>query len=224
MMPCAPGVPIPSPPASPAARARRALPPLAAATAVGSLGLAAGGTAAALLAVSMTGGEAAAGLPLGALAAGQAAASLLVARVTGRAGRGAGLVLGYGIGALGALVVVAAATQGSFPALLAGSVLLGGANAAILLSRYAAADIGGPAAGGRALGTVLFATTAGTVAGPALLVPTGRLAQALGLPRLAGLCRRWRLHHSLPGRVAGRHGHLRRSPPSRLATPPRRRG
>jgi MFS family permease len=179
--------PDPVAPASPAARARRALPPLAAATAVGSLGLAAGGTAAALLAVSMTGGEAAAGLPLGALAAGQAAAWLLVARVTGRAGRGAGLVLGYGIGVLGALVVVAAATQGSFPALLAGSVLLGGANAAVFLSRYAAADIGGPAAGGRALGTVLFATTAGTVAGPALLVPTGRLAQALGLPRLAGL-------------------------------------
>jgi MFS family permease len=179
--------PEPVAPASPAARARRALPPLAAATAVGSLGLAAGGTAAALLAVSMTGDEAAAGLPLGALAAGQAAASLLVARVTGRAGRGAGLVLGYGIGMLGALVVVAAATRGSFPALLAGSVLLGGANAAIFLSRYAAADIGGPAAGGRALGTVLFATTAGTVAGPALLVPTGRMAQALGLPRLAGL-------------------------------------
>jgi hypothetical protein len=83
--------------------------------------------------------------------------------------------------------VVAAATLGGFPAMLAGSVLLGGANAAIFLSRYAAADIGGAAAGGRALGTVLFATTAGTVAGPALLVPTGRLAQALGLPRLAGL-------------------------------------
>ena len=83
-------------------------------------------------------------------------------------------------------------------------MLLGGANAADFLSRHAAADIGGPAAGGRALGTVLFATTTGTVAGPALLVPTGRLAQPLGLPRLAGLCRRWRLHHPLPGRVAGR--------------------
>jgi len=179
--------PDPVAPASPAARARRALPLLAAATAVPPAARPRLPTAAALLAVSMTGGEAAAGLPLGALAAGQAAASLLVARVTGRAGRGAGLVLGYGIGVLGALVVVAAATQGSFPALLAGSVLLGGANAAIFLSRYAAADIGGPAAGGRALGTVLFATTAGTVAGPALLVPTGRLAQVLGLPRLAGL-------------------------------------
>jgi MFS family permease len=174
-------------PAHPVGRARRGLPLLAAATATGSLGLAAGGTAAALLAVSMTASEAAAGFPLGALAAGQALASLLVARVTGRAGRGAGLVLGYGIGMLGALVVVAAATGDSFPVMLAGSLLLGGANASIFLSRYAAADLGGPDAGGRALGTVLFATTLGTVAGPALLVPTGRLAQALGLPRLAGL-------------------------------------
>ena len=160
---------------------------LAAATAIGGLGLASGGTAAALLAVEMTGREAAAGLPLGALAAGQAAASLLVARVTGRAGRGAGLVLGYAIGELGALVVVAAALGDSFPVMLAGSLLLGGANAAIFLSRYAAADLAGPDTRGRALGSVLFATALGTVAGPVLLVPTGRLAQALGLPRLAGL-------------------------------------
>src|SRR4029450_6544836 len=58
---------------------------------------------------------------------------------------------------------------------------------AIFLSRYAAADLAVADARGRALGTVLFATALGTVAGPALLVPTGRLAQALGLPRVAGL-------------------------------------
>jgi MFS family permease len=176
-----------APPATRTPRPRPALSLLAAATAVGSLGLAAGGTSAALLAVSMTGGEAAAGLPLGALAAGQAAAALLVGRVSGRAGRGAGLVLGYGIGVAGALTVLAGAARGSFPVVLAGSLLLGGANAAIFLSRYAAADIGGPGGRGRALGTVLSATTVGTVAGPALLVPTGRVAEALELPRLAGL-------------------------------------
>jgi predicted MFS family arabinose efflux permease len=87
----------------------------------------------------------------------------------------------------GALVVIAAAMHGVFLVMLGGSVLLGGANAAIFLSRYAAADIGGPHAQGRALGTVLFATTIGTIAGPALLVPTGRLAQAFGFPQLAGL-------------------------------------
>jgi MFS family permease len=187
MMPMSMHCVAPPAPTRPTAANRRALSMLAATTAIGGLGLAAGGTAAALLAVELTSSEAAAGLPLGALAAGQAAASLLVARVTGRAGRGAGLVLGYGIGVVGALVVVGAALQGSFPVMLVGSLLLGGANAAIFLSRYAAADLAGPDARGRALGTVLFATALGTVAGPALLVPTGRLAQALGLPRLAGL-------------------------------------
>lgn len=75
---------------SPARASSRALLLLAAATATGSLGLAAGGTAAALLAVAMTGTDAAAGLPLGALAAGQAGASLLVGRLTSRSGRGPG--------------------------------------------------------------------------------------------------------------------------------------
>src|SRR5215207_4514888 len=187
MMPMSTSCSDPVAPVLPVHRPRPALPLLAASTAIGSLGLAAGGTAAALLAVETTGRDAAAGLPLGALAAGQAGASLLVARLTARAGRGAGLVAGYAIGVLGALAVVAAAVLASFPLMLAGSLLLGGANAAIFLSRYAAADIGGPEARGRALGTVLFATTLGTVSGPALLVPTGRLAEACGLPRLTGL-------------------------------------
>jgi MFS family permease len=171
----------------PAGGHRRAVGLLALATAVGSLGLAAGGTAAALLAVAMTGSEAAAGLPLGALAAGQAGAALLVGRVTARAGRGAGLVLGYVLGVLGALVVIAAAVRGDVAVLLAGSVLLGGANASIFLTRYAAAEIGGPGARGRALGTVLSASTVGTIAGPSLLLPSGRLAEGLGLPQLTGL-------------------------------------
>ena len=187
MMPMTTSCSDPVAPTLEAGRSRPALPLLAASTAIGSLGLAAGGTAAALLAVETTGRDAAAGLPLGALAGGQAVASLIVARLTSWAGRGAGLTAGYAIGVLGALAVIAAAVLGSFPFMLAGSLLLGGANAAIFLSRYAAADIGGPQARGRALGTVLFATTLGTVAGPALLVPTGRLAESLGLPRLTGL-------------------------------------
>jgi MFS family permease len=177
-------------PPSPARRtggAHRTVLLLSAATAVGSLGLAAGGTAAALLAVAMTGSQAAAGLPLGALAAGQAAASLLVGRLASRSGRGAGLVLGYGLGVLGAATVVVAAGGAGFAVMLAGSALLGGANAAVFLSRYAAADLGGPGARGRALGTVLSAAAVGTIAGPALLVPAGRLAQALDLPQLTGL-------------------------------------
>jgi MFS family permease len=166
---------------------RRVVGLLAVATAIGSLGLAAGGTAAALLAVSMTGTPAAAGLPLGVLAAGQAGVAMLVARLSSRRGRAAGLILGYATGVVGALVVLGAAAGGGFLVMLAGSGLLGGANAAVFLTRYAAADVGAPEARGRALGTVLFATTAGTVAGPSLLLPSARLAQALGLDPLTGL-------------------------------------
>src|SRR5918993_1482880 len=173
MMPMTTSCSDPVAPVLPVHRPRPALPLLAASTAIGSLGLAAGGTAAALLAVETTGRDAAAGLPLGALAAGQAGASLLVARLTARAGRGAGLVAGYAIGVLGALAVVAAAVLASFPLMLAGSLLLGGANAAIFLSRYAAADIGGAQARGPAAGAVLFAAPARTGARPALVVLGG---------------------------------------------------
>ncbi|MGI9049701.1 MAG: hypothetical protein ACR2GU_10090 [Rubrobacteraceae bacterium] len=61
---------------------------LALATAIGSTGLAAGGTAGALLGTQLTGTEAAAGLPLGLLVVGQAAAAVFVSRRTTRVGCG----------------------------------------------------------------------------------------------------------------------------------------
>jgi hypothetical protein len=82
---------------------------------------------------------------------------------------------------------VAAAVAGSLPLLLAGSVLLGGANAAVFLTRYAAAELAGAGAAGRALGLTLAAASIGAVAGPLLLAPAGELAAAAGLPRLSGL-------------------------------------
>ena len=160
---------------------------LMAATATGSLGLGAGGTAGALVAARMTGGSATAGLPLGILVVGSAAGALLIAQRTRRASRTAALALGYLIGAAGALLVIAAVAAHSFGGLLCGSFLLGAANAAVTLTRYAAVDAAAPAARGRALGAVFAATAVGAVASVFLLGPSGGLAAALGLPRLAGL-------------------------------------
>jgi len=160
---------------------------LAVGTAIGSMGLAAGGTSGALLGVEMTGSEAVAGLPLGLLVAGSAAAALLVSRRTDSAGRGRSLALGYVLGASGAAMVVAAAAASSLILLLFGSALLGAGNAAIFLTRYAAAEVGGEAMRGRALGIVLFATAFGAVVSPSLLGPSGDLASIIGLPSLAGL-------------------------------------
>jgi MFS family permease len=160
---------------------------LGVATAIGALGLAAGGSAGALLAEDMTGSTAWAGVPLGVLVVGSAASALLIGRETGRAGRGPSLALGYAVGAAGAVLVVAAAVVDDLALLLAGSAALGAANAAIFLTRYAAIDLGGETGGGRALGVVFFATALGAMASPNLLGPTGDLAQTLDLPRLTGL-------------------------------------
>jgi MFS family permease len=160
---------------------------LAAATAIGSTGLAAGGTADALVAADLAGTDAAAGLPLGLLVLGSAAAAVLVSRLTPRIGRRSGLAAGYLAGSAGAAAVVASAAAGCFAGVLAGSTLLGAANAAIFLTRYAAAELVAEAARGRALGLVLFSTSIGAVAGPLLLGPSGRLAEAVALPRLTGL-------------------------------------
>jgi len=160
---------------------------LAVATAIGSAGLAAGGTAGALLGVRITGTEAAAGLPLGLLVVGQAAAAVLVSRQTTRVGRGRSLALGYALGAAGAVLVILAAVASNLIVLLAGSMVLGAGNTAVFLTRYAAAEAGGEAARGQALGAVFFATALGAVASPNLLGPSGDLARTVGLPPLAGL-------------------------------------
>ena len=166
---------------------RTTLSVLAAATSVGALGLAAGGSAGALLAEDMTDSTALAGLPLGILVAGSAASALVISRQTSRAGRASGLILGYTVGTAGAGIVIAAAVVDDFALLLVGSAALGAANAAIFLTRYAAAELGGEAGRGRALGIVLFAAAFGAVASPNLLGPSGDLAEALGLARLSGL-------------------------------------
>lgn len=164
-----------------------ATPVLAFATAVGSTGLAAGGTAGALLAVEITGTHASAGLPTGALVAGAAAGALLASYRAARGQRGQGLALAYLLGVAGAVAVLAAASARSLPALLVGSTVLGAANSAVFLTRYAAAGPAGTANRGRDLGLVFGAATIGAVAGPLLLGPSGALAAAVGLPRLGGL-------------------------------------
>jgi MFS family permease len=160
---------------------------LAVATAVGSTGLSAGGTAGTLIAVDLTGSAALAGVPLGLLVVGSAAGAVLISRRSQQAGRVAGLRWGYALGAVGAAIVVVGTVVESFGLVLAGSLALGVANAAVFLSRYAAAEVGGGAVRGRALGLVLGSAAVGAVASPNLLGPSGHLASWLGLPRLAGL-------------------------------------
>jgi MFS family permease len=178
---------VPTPPPWPSLPAlqRRTMRVLVVAQLFGALGLAAGGTAGALLAEHLTGSTASAGLPLSLLVLGSGVGAVAVARVMRDHGRRAGLAAAYLAGTAGAALVVAAAAWRSWPLLLAGSLLLGGGNAAVMLARYAAADLASHR--GRSISTVVTAASVGAVAGPNLLGPAGPLAQAVGLPAPTGL-------------------------------------
>lgn len=165
---------------------RRTLRVLVAGQVLGGVGLAAGVAVGALLAKDLLGGDSLTGLPVAVATAGGALAAPPLSRLMNARGRRPGLALGYLLGAIGSAVVVLAAEIGSFALLLAGMVLFGAGNTSSLLARYAGADLAVPLARGRAVSTVLFATTFGAVAGPNLIDATGAVARAVGLPTLSG--------------------------------------
>ncbi|MGW9076991.1 MFS transporter [Streptomyces kronopolitis] len=149
-------------------------------------GLAAGITVGALLAEDMLGSTGLAGVPSALFTAGAALGAVGIGRVCRSRGRRPGLALGYAVGALGSLGVVLAAAVGSAPLLFVALVVYGAGTATNLMARYAGADLASPTRRGRAVSTVLFATTFGAVVGPNLVALTGELAHSWGIPRLAG--------------------------------------
>lgn len=149
-------------------------------------GLAAGITVGALLAQDMLGTTGLAGLPTALFTTGSAAAAAWVGRVSQRLGRRAGLAAGYTAGALGSAGVVVAAVLDNVPLLFVALFVYGAGTATNLQARYAGADLAPPARRGRAVSTVLVATTLGGVLGPNLVFPMGSLASGWGIPPLAG--------------------------------------
>lgn len=158
---------------------------LASAQVLGGVGVATGATVGALLASELS-NESFSGLSATAAVVGAALAAIPISRVMNVRGRRAGLVVGYSIGVIGALIVVIGASLRIFPLALLGLVGMGGGTAAGLQSRYAATDLAAPQHRGRALSTVVWATTIGSVLGPNLSSPMGRVAEAIGVPKLAG--------------------------------------
>lgn len=165
---------------------RRVLAVLVTAQVLSGAGLAAGITVGALLAQDMLGGTGLAGVPSALFTIGSAAAAVTVGRISQRLGRRPGLALGYGVGALGSVGVVAASAVDSIVLLLISLFVYGAGTATNLQARYAGADLAAPAHRGRAVSTVLVATTVGAVVGPNLVTVMGDVADALGIPVLAG--------------------------------------
>ncbi|MEU6731682.1 MFS transporter [Streptomyces physcomitrii] len=178
----------PRPAAAPAEppEQRRILLVLAVAQLLSGAGVAAGITVGALLADEMLGSARLAGVPAALFTGGAALGALGIGRLSQRRGRRPGLTAGYAVAALGSLAVVLATAVHS-AALLFGALLVYGAGTATTLqARYAGADLASPTRRGRAVSTVLFATTLGAVTGPNLLEATGDAAAHWGLARLSG--------------------------------------
>ncbi len=173
-------------PAYLAAVQRRTVRSLVIAQAVGAGGITIGIATASLLARDISGSESLAGLAQTFQVLGAAIAAYLLARMMSRRGRRAGLATGYLIGAAGAVLAVVAGVLGSMVVLLVGAVLLGATTAANSGARYAATDLAEDAHKGRALSTVVWATTIGAVAGPNLTGPSAAFADLLGVPELTG--------------------------------------
>ena len=139
-----------------------------------------------LIAATLSGSEAVGGLAQTAAVAGAAMLALPGARLAQRSGRRPALVLGYGMGGLGALIAAVAVGFGLWQVLLVGLLLFGGASSANYAARYAATDLAHPQRRARELSRVVWAAMIGAIIGPNLADPAGKAAASLGLPAGVG--------------------------------------
>lgn len=165
---------------------RTALRVLSTGSVLGGIAVAGAIPAGSLLAASVADSEGAAGFAQTAGVVGAALLALPLARIALSRGRRAALATGYGIGAVGALVVIVGAVHRNLPLILIGCLMVGVASASGYQARYAATDLAHDDHRARALALVVWAGTIGAVLGPNLLDASGALGLAMGLPLLAG--------------------------------------
>ena len=154
--------------------------------ALGMVALYAAFTAAPLVAEDLTGSRTWSGLPGAAAILGTAAGTAGLSAVMSRRGRRPGLVLGWTVGALGAVAAILAIQSASLPLFITAMVILGIGHGANQLARFAAADPHPMARRGTILSLVVWAGTVGAIVGPNVLEPTGAFAESMGMTSLAG--------------------------------------
>jgi len=127
-----------------------------------------------------------AGAPAAVLMAGAALAASVWSMLMDRIGRRAGIALGLILGVAGLGGAILAADQQSLLILLAGMGLLGFARAAMMLGRFAAAEVHPPDKRGGAVANVVLGGTVGAILGPLLIAPMGAFSLRVGMSELAG--------------------------------------
>lgn len=150
------------------------------------VGIASGVAVGGLLAEQVSGTVQAAGFAQTAVVVGAGLVAIPLARLASLRGRQRSLSLGFGLAAIGAVIILVAVALSQFWLLLAGMMFFGSGTATNLQSRYAATELVDTANQARAMSIVLWATTIGSVAGPNLSDPGSRLGVTLGMNPLVG--------------------------------------
>jgi MFS family permease len=132
------------------------------------------------------GGNAWAGAPSAVFLLGSALAASVWGVLMDILGRRNSIALGLSLGATGAMLVVMSANQSSLLLMYPGMVLMGIGNSAVMLGRFAAAEVNPPEKRGAAISNVVLGGTAGAIFGPLLVGPMGAFSLRLGMDELAG--------------------------------------
>lgn len=151
-----------------------------------SAGFIAAATINSIIGANLGGDASYAGLPSAVYLLAGAFAASAWGYIMERIGRRNGIVLGLVIGVVGNAIVLYAISLSSLFIFLIGMVMMGITNAAVVLGRFAAAEVNPPAQRGAAISNVVLGGTFGAVFGPLLVGPMGIFARSLGMDELAG--------------------------------------
>ena len=132
------------------------------------------------------GGKPWAGVPSAVFLLGSALAASVWGVLMDLIGRRNGIALGLAFGVVGAGLVVVAVNQSILVLMLAGMALLGFAQSAMLLGRFAAAEVNPPVKRGAAISNVVLGGAFGAIFGPLLVGPMGKFSLRMGMDELAG--------------------------------------
>ena len=151
-----------------------------------SAGFIASATINSIIGAKLGGSASFAGVPSAVYLLGSAFAASAWGYMMDRIGRRNGMVSGLIIGVIGNALVLFAIETSSFRLFLVGMLLMGIANAAVTLGRFAAAEVNPPEKRGAAISNVVLGGTFGAVVGPLLVGPMGSFVRGLGMDELTG--------------------------------------
>src|SRR5688572_29308886 len=151
-----------------------------------SAGFIASATLNSIIGAKLGGSASFAGVPSAVYLLGAAFAASAWGYIMDQIGRRNGIVTGLLIGVIGNALVLVAIGISSFLLFLAGMVLMGITNAAVILGRFAAAEVNPPEKRGAAISNVVLGGTFGAIVGPLMVGPVGNLVRGAGMDELAG--------------------------------------